>query len=223
MRDDLRATLLRMKSTSACDASRGRSALSRRALLARGLTGTAGLAVGGGVLGHVAPEADAAVSALPASYRIRDMLQDNLANTVTSMNDHFDVAQGANYDIDLCWAPMAGKVRGWLVFREHDPKNFYQLDFFPDRLGFGKKVQGVMTKVAFVPERIDPDHPVMCRLEMRGNTFRTIEQNPASATYGEAILEWTDPDNAFPFGYAVSHYTGPGCTACWEDVSGRPV
>jgi len=152
-----------------------------------------------------------------ANFRIDELMQDNSANTTSSMNSHQDLPQGSRYTLDWTWAPVSGAVRGWVVFREQDSQNFYQVDMFSDHVDIARKVAGTLVTQVGASRTIDAAHPAHLRLLENGVRFELYDLDS-----GALLIDWTDPGAYFPTGKSISLYTGPGANACFDSVVGTP-
>lgn len=126
------------------------------------------------------------------------------------------------YVIDMDVEKMSSTGSGgFLVFREQDEENFYQLDFRSTSMIFKVKVNGVYTTVASVSGHGfgAVDNLYRVRLLLKGNTFELYERDQSLAI---PILTWTDPNNRFPVGKNLSYYATPGTLFCWERVDAHP-
>jgi hypothetical protein len=148
-------------------------------------------------------------------HTVIDLLMDLRGNTVDNLHNHFDCGN-SDQIVDFIWRPMSGGSaidHGWLVFREVDAENFYQLDLFNDRMYFGRKVAHTfVNQPTLYRNVVEGVHDL--RLTMVGNRFDLYgRENLASP-----ILTYVDSENRFPVGVSFSYYTGPDTLTCWESV-----
>lgn len=195
------------------------TAITRRRALA-----AAASAAGGAVLTGVRPRP---AGAYPHAFRnnsrhsIVELEQLNFVDRVNDVHTHFDGAHG-DYIIDFDHKFMrtaAGKTtNGWLVFRELDAQNFYQLRLQGPGILFERKLAGalVRTGAASWPTAFNVVRSV--RLTMISNTMRVYDRHRSLTA---PVLTYTDPDNEYPTGGSVAYYTARGNDACWENVIAR--
>jgi hypothetical protein len=124
------------------------------------------------------------------------------------------------YVVDADMVQMAGSGGGFIVFREQDSENFYELDFRSTSTSFRKKVNGTYSNVASVSHGFGAvGHVYRIRLTMAGATFKVYDRDQSLTT---PILSWTDPQNSYPVGRNLSYYAQPGGNFCWEHVVAAP-
>jgi hypothetical protein len=124
------------------------------------------------------------------------------------------------YVIDADMVQMAGSGGGFLVFREVDSENFYEVDFRSTSTSFRRKLAGSHSDVASVSHGFGAvGHVYRIRLTMAGATFNVYDRDQSLTT---PILSWTDPENRYPVGRNVSYYAQPGGNFCWEHVVAAP-
>ncbi len=106
-------------------------------------------------------------------HQLATLVQDNRGSTQGAEHMHWDLPH-KDHRIDFCWKWMAGTATGtlgWLVFREQDAQNFYQVEFRVKGIALVKRVAGVFSDMAFLPLPGVVGDEFMYRLEMIGNTY----------------------------------------------------
>lgn len=176
----------------------------------------------------ITPSAASASSASTV-HTIDRLVEDarGLANPVKARFEGKHIGSSIDpYQIDMTVEKMSSTGSGgFLVFRELDSENFYQLDFRATYMKLSKKIaptpggNGVMTEVARGGRGFGaPFQPYSVRLVMTDNRFRVYEATDLTTP----VMDWADAANSFPVGRNVSYYTTPGTLFCWERVEARP-
>jgi hypothetical protein len=126
------------------------------------------------------------------------------------------------YVIDMDVEKMSSTgLGGFLVFREQDEDNFYQLDFRSSSMIFKEKVGGTyFTRASVTGQGFGAvNHLYRVRLMLKGSTFELYNRDSSLAV---PILTWTDPDNSYPVGRNLSYYATPDTLFCWDRVQAHP-
>jgi hypothetical protein len=122
------------------------------------------------------------------------------------------------YIIDVDFEQMQGNNGGFIVFREMDVENFYQLNINATSVQLQNKINGIYYVVASAAGGYGQQGTeYLLRLQMADNTFTVSDRNT-----GKQLIQWTDPANRHPVGYNVSYYAKPGSEVCWTKVNAHP-
>ena len=156
------------------------------------------------------------------SHSLKKLMQNAIGSTNGAMHMRWDLPHD-DFTIDFCYEVI--KVvegtkgnRGWLVYREKDAKNFYQLGFRPTELALAKRVTGHFSDMQTTPHQVGPGHDVMVRLTVVGDHHRVWQLN-RDKTVGALLLD--HHDGTYLNGKSFSYYTAPGVNACWEEAKGK--
>jgi len=166
---------------------------------------------------------DAHAGKIPSwSHSLKKLMQNAIGSTNGAMHMRWDLPHD-DFAIDLCYEVIevvegTKGTRGWLVYREKDAKNFYQLGFRPTELALAKRVAGHFSDMQTTPHQVDPAHEVMVRLTVVGDHHRVWQLN-RDKTVGALLLD--HHDSTYLHGKSFSYYTTPGVNACWEEAKGK--
>lgn len=171
----------------------------------------------------VAP-APAHAGKLPSwSHSLKKLMQNAIGSTNGAMHMRWDLPHD-DFTIDFCYEVIEvvegkkGNNLGWLVYREKDAKNFYQLGFRLTELALVRRVAARFSDMQTTPLQIDPAHELMVRLTVVGDHHRVWQLN-RDKTVGALLLD--HHDSTYLHGKSFSYYTAPGVNACWEEAKGK--
>ena len=159
------------------------------------------------------------------SHSLKKLMQNGIGSTHGAVHMHWDLPHD-DFTIDLCYdvielAPgKQGPKLGWLVYREKNAHNNYQLDFRLNELALVKRVSSHATEMTKTPLKIDPAHELMVRLTVVGDHHQVWQLNP-DKTVGALLLD--HHDTVYMSGVSFSYYTVPGVNACWDEAKGKPL
>jgi hypothetical protein len=126
------------------------------------------------------------------------------------------------YVIDMDVEKMSSTgLGGFLVFREQDEENFYELDFRSNSMIFKEKIAGsYFTRASVTGQGFGAvNHLYRVRLMLKGSTFELYDRDQSLLL---PILTWTDPSNHYPVGRNLSYYATPDSLFCWDRVQAHP-
>lgn len=165
-------------------------------------------------------KADPGLDSMHTIFRENEDASGSTNPTKTRFEGFYSGTADHPYDIDFTVDQMGTTTGGgFLVFREQDPNQFYQLDLRHDQTFFTYKQNGTYHhKVATAS--VGFDSVKNYRLEMAGNTFRVYDRDTSLTT---PFLTWTDTQNLYSTGRNVSYYAVPGSDFCWTHVVAHPA
>jgi hypothetical protein len=155
-------------------------------------------------------------------HSLKGLMQNAIGSKKGAMHARWDLPH-VNFTIDLCYkviavAPGTTGSRGWLVYREKDAKNFYQVGFRATEVALVKRVGGKFIDMQTAPLRVDPGSEHMIRVTVIGDYHRVWQLNE-DKTLGPQLLD--HHDSTYRRGLSFSYYTEPGVNACWEEAKGK--
>jgi hypothetical protein len=159
------------------------------------------------------------------SHSLKKLMQNAVGSTRGAMHMRWDLPHD-DFTIDLCYEVIevvkekTNSKLGWLVYREKNATNFYQLEFRVTELALVKRVAGHFSDMQTTPLLIDPAHELMVRLTVVGGHHQVWQLN-ADKTVGKLLLDHRD--STYLSGKSFSYYTHPGVHACWEEAEGKPL
>ena len=159
------------------------------------------------------------------SHSLKKLMQNAIGSTHGAMHMRWDLPHD-DFTIDICYEVIQvaqgkkGPKVGWLVYREKDAHNNYQLDFRLTELALVKRVAQRATDMQKTPLLTDPEHELMVRLTVVGDHHQVWQLN-RDKTVGALLLD--HHDSTYMSGKNFSYYTVPGINACWDEVKGKPL
>lgn len=140
-------------------------------------------------------------------------------STKTRFEGYYKGTAADPYVIDVDFEQMRGTSGGFVVFREMDTENFYQLNINTNNVQLQNKVNGTYFVVASAAggyKQIGNEYRL--RILMADNTFVITDRDT-----NVPLITWRDTANRHPIGRNVSYYAKPGSEVCWTKVSAHPL
>lgn len=155
-------------------------------------------------------------------HSLKKLMQNAIGSKNGAMHMRWDLPHD-DFAIDLCYevievAPGTKGSRGWLVYREKDAKNFYQVGFRAKEVAIVKRVSGRFIDMQTAPLEVAPGSQHMIRVTVRGDHHKVWLLNK-DKTVGALLLD--HHDSTYRTGLSFSYYTEPGVNACWEEAKGK--